>query len=186
MPSFTNNSLAILSSPHTGFSRAILRISARSSTGIRGRPGRRHFHRQNSRHPARCHRIIVLGCTTTSAGRHSKNLARIAKLSRVAASIRRGRAPRSLNEANCRRRNRFSASIDCVGLNRRIARQTASARSRTAILMSATTPYHATIRNLLITASGSNNCGVQDTTLFETEPTADEEIDSPLRSTVSV
>src|SRR6202022_1323788 len=66
MPSFTNNSLAILSSPHTGFSRAILRISPRNSIGILGRPGR-HFHRQNRRHPARSHRIIVLGCTTNSS-----------------------------------------------------------------------------------------------------------------------
>src|SRR6266852_8060709 len=86
MPSFTNSSLAIRSSPHAGFSPAILRISARNSTGILGRPAR-HFHRQNRRHPARCHRIIVFGCTTKSASRHSKSLARRAKLIRVAASI---------------------------------------------------------------------------------------------------
>ena len=36
-----------------------------------------HGHRQNRRHPARCHRIIVFGCTTNSASRHSKSLARI-------------------------------------------------------------------------------------------------------------
>jgi hypothetical protein len=35
-------------------------------------------------------RIIVFGCTTNSASCHSKSLARIAKLIRVAASIRRG------------------------------------------------------------------------------------------------
>jgi len=89
MPNFTNSSLAIRSSPYTGFSRAILRINVRNSMGILGRPGR-HFHLQKRRQPARCHRTIVFGPTTHSASRHSKNLARIAKLIRVAASIRRG------------------------------------------------------------------------------------------------
>jgi len=82
-----------------GFSRAILRINARNSTGILGLPGR-HFHRQNKRQPARCHRIIVFGWIANSASRQSKRLARIAKLMRVAASIRRGRTPRSLKRAN--------------------------------------------------------------------------------------
>ena len=40
MPRFTNSSLAILSSPHTGFFRAILRIKVRNSMGILGRPAR--------------------------------------------------------------------------------------------------------------------------------------------------
>jgi hypothetical protein len=137
MPSFTNSSLAIRSSPHAGFSPAILRISVRNSTGILGRPGR-HFHRQNRRHPARCHRIIVFGCTTKSASRHSQSLDRIAKLIRVAASIRRGRTPRSLNRASCRRRNKFSVCTAPVDRNRRIANQAASATSLTAILMSST------------------------------------------------
>ena len=58
MPSLISNSLAIRSSPHTGFSEAILRISARSSAGIGGRPSL-HLNRQNNRHPARCQRMIV-------------------------------------------------------------------------------------------------------------------------------
>ena len=116
MPSFTNSSLAILSSPHTGFSRAILRIKVRNSLGILGRPAR-HFQRQNSRHPARCQRIIVFGCTTNSASRHSKSLARIARLIRVAASIRLGWMPCSLYSASCRRRNRFSAWTEAIGRN---------------------------------------------------------------------
>lgn len=128
MPNFTNNSLAIRSSPQIGFSRAILRISARNSTGIRGRLAR-HFHRQNKRHPARCHRMIDFGCTTYSASRQLKKLAKIAKLIRVAASTRRGLIPRSLNSPNCRRRKRFSASTDRVGLNRRIPNPAASASS---------------------------------------------------------
>jgi hypothetical protein len=89
IPNFTNNSLAIRSSPHTGFSQAILRIDTRNSTGILGRPAR-DFHLQNKLQPVHCHRIIVFGSTTNSAPRHSKNLARIAKLIRVAASILRG------------------------------------------------------------------------------------------------
>lgn len=38
IPSLTSSSFAIRSSPHTGFSEAILQISARSSAGIGGRP----------------------------------------------------------------------------------------------------------------------------------------------------
>jgi hypothetical protein len=37
-PNLSINSLAIRSSPHRGFSLAILRINARSSAGIGGRP----------------------------------------------------------------------------------------------------------------------------------------------------
>jgi hypothetical protein len=39
-PSFSRNSLAILSSPHVGLSRAILRIRFRNSRGKAGRPDR--------------------------------------------------------------------------------------------------------------------------------------------------
>jgi hypothetical protein len=45
------------------FSFAIRRISARSSAGIGGRPGR-DLRRQNNFHPARCQRINVCGRTT--------------------------------------------------------------------------------------------------------------------------
>jgi hypothetical protein len=50
IPIFNSNSLAMRSSPHAGFSFAIRRISARSSRGIGGRPGR-DFSRQNNFHP---------------------------------------------------------------------------------------------------------------------------------------
>ena len=129
--------LAIRSSPHTGFSMAILRIRIRSSAGIRGRPGR-HFHLHNSLQPARRHRIMVFVRTTNGASRHSKNPARMAKLIRVAESTLRGWIPRSLNSASCRRRNRFSAWTGRVGRNRRMENRTASARRWTAILMNAT------------------------------------------------
>jgi len=66
IPSFTNSSLAIRSSPQSRFSVAILRISARSAAEIGGRPGR-DLNRHSSRHPARCHRIRVAGYTTTRA-----------------------------------------------------------------------------------------------------------------------
>ena len=117
VPSFTNSSLAIRSSPQSGFSVAILRISARSSPESGGRPGR-DLNRHSSLHPARCHRIIVAGRTTTRALRHSNSLASTAKLTRLAGSRRRGRAPRSRNNANWRRRNRFSAWTDFVDRKR--------------------------------------------------------------------
>ncbi len=79
IPSLSSSSLAIRSWPHSTFSRAILRISSRSSFGIGGRPTR-DFIRQRSLQPARCQRIIVAGCTTTNALRQSKSLARTAKL----------------------------------------------------------------------------------------------------------
>ena len=52
------------------------------------RPGR-DFHRHGSRKPARCQRINVSGRTTTSAERHANQRERNARLTRVAASIRR-------------------------------------------------------------------------------------------------
>ena len=58
IPSLTSSSLAIRSSSQPGFSEAILRISARSSAGIRGLPIL-HLSRQNKRHPIRCQRMIV-------------------------------------------------------------------------------------------------------------------------------
>jgi hypothetical protein len=105
--------LAIRSSPHSTFSRAILRISSRSSFGIGGRPTR-DFIRQKSLQPARCQRIIVAGCTTTNAPRQSKSLASTTRLTRVAASIRCGWTPRSMYRASCRRRKRFSVWTDSV------------------------------------------------------------------------
>jgi hypothetical protein len=83
----SNSSLAIHSSPDSGFALAILRISARSSCGMGGRPGR-DFSRQNNLQPARCQRSKVAGRTTTRALRQSNRLASTTKLTRVPASIR--------------------------------------------------------------------------------------------------
>jgi hypothetical protein len=48
--SLSNSSLAMRSSPHVGFLKAISRMSAPSSGGIGGRPGR-DFQRQKRRKP---------------------------------------------------------------------------------------------------------------------------------------
>ena len=132
IPSLSSSSLAIRSWPHSTFSRAILRISSRSSFGIGGRPTR-DFIRQRSLQPARCQRIIVAGCTTTNALRQSKSLARTAKLTRVAASTRRGWRPRSMYSASCRRRKRFSAWIDSVERNSSTSQRRPSSIRRSAI-----------------------------------------------------
>lgn len=110
IPSLISSSLAIHSSPHTGFSAAILRISARSSGGIGGRP-RLHLNRQNNRHPARCQRTIVAGRTITTAFCQSNKRVSNARLIRATASMRRGLTPRSMYRASCFRRTKFSARI---------------------------------------------------------------------------
>jgi hypothetical protein len=71
---------------------------------------------------------------------------KIAKQIRLAASTCRSWIPRSLNSANCRRRNRFSAWTDRVLRNSRMGNRAASARRWTAILTSATCTHHAIIR----------------------------------------
>ena len=110
MPSLTISSFAIRSSPHTGFSEAILRISARSSVGIGGRPSL-PLNRQNNRHPIRCQRMIVLGRTITTASCQSNKRVRSASPIRVTESTRRGLTPRSMYCASCFRRTKFSARI---------------------------------------------------------------------------
>ena len=77
---------------HAGFSRAIRRISSRSSFGIGGRPGR-DFLRLHRRKPARCQRISVSGWTTTNADRQSNHRDRSVSVTRVAASTRLGFTP---------------------------------------------------------------------------------------------
>lgn len=121
------------SSPQSGFSVAILRVSARSSAGSGGRPDR-DLNRHSSLHPARRHRIMVAGCTTTRALRHSNSFASMAKLTRLAASTRRGRTPRSKNNANWRRRNRFSARTDFADWKRSSTHRKASSIRRIPIL----------------------------------------------------
>jgi hypothetical protein len=99
MLNLSNSSLAMRSSPQAGFSRAIRRMSDWSSLGIGGRPGR-DFRRQNNRRPARCQRSSVAGFTTVKEPCQSNRLASSVRLIRVAASIRRGRTPRSMYSAN--------------------------------------------------------------------------------------
>jgi len=55
--------------PQEGFSLPILRISARTSGEMMGRPGwpRRTFQVQNRRNPARCQAMTVSGLTMVSA-----------------------------------------------------------------------------------------------------------------------
>ena len=56
--------------PQSGLARLISRISRRISGGTLGLPARRlDFQRQKERKPARCHRIIVSGCTMVTASR---------------------------------------------------------------------------------------------------------------------
>jgi hypothetical protein len=83
IPSFTNSSLAMRSSPHSGFSAPILRIRLRSSGGIGSRPAL-HFQRQKIRQPMRCQRTMVAGRTMTTVSRQSNSLVNSARLTRVA------------------------------------------------------------------------------------------------------
>ena len=126
---FSRNSLAILSSPQSGFSVALRRINRRSSSGIRGRPGL-DLQRQNRRQPARCQRINVSGRTTTRALRQSNSRESNASETRVAASMRLGLMPRPWYSASSRRRKRFSASTDRRGLTDSTTRPARSASNR--------------------------------------------------------
>jgi hypothetical protein len=55
MPSLSESSLAIRSSPQVEFSLVIFRINRRMFFGSGGRPGLRDFRRQNSLNAVRCH-----------------------------------------------------------------------------------------------------------------------------------
>ena len=98
------------SSPHVRFAVAIVAISSRRSAGIGGRPAARDFQRQNSRKPFRCQRMSVSGSTMVSKRRHSTIRDKATSVMRVASSARRGFTCRSKYNANCFRRNRFSAA----------------------------------------------------------------------------
>jgi hypothetical protein len=101
MPSFSDSSFVILSSPHTGFSRVIWKTSSRRFFGNAGRPGLRDFHRQNILNAVRCHLTNVSGFTITSASRHAKNFASATVARRYEAVVRRGLVLRSWNKASC-------------------------------------------------------------------------------------
>jgi len=98
------------SSPHVRFAVAIVAISSRRSAGTGGRPAARDFQRQNSRTPFRCHRMSVSGFTMVSTRRHATIRDKATSVMRVASSARRGFTRRSRYNANCFRRNRFSAA----------------------------------------------------------------------------
>jgi hypothetical protein len=142
-PSLSSNSLAIRSSPQDGLSCAMVRMRARSSAGIGGRPGR-DFQRQNRRKPSRCHRTKVRGCTTTSASLQSKSLDSSTSATRNGASGRRGFRFRSRYIANCFRRKRFSAASEAGGLRMSQKNMARSRRSlisvRTPSMMANITP----------------------------------------------
>ena len=162
MPNFTKSSLAMRSSPHKGFSFAIRRMSRRSSSGMGGRPGR-DLQRQNSRQPARCQRTIVFGRTTITHDRQSHNRESQARLKRVAASMRRGFTPRSLKSASCRRKTRFSASIDRRDLAVSTSKPIKSPSRRRTMQAKAITPtschgFHARAQPQ---SRGSSFCGRQ-------------------------
>ena len=144
IPSLTRSSWAIRSSPHTGFSEAIVRISSRSSAGIGGRPSL-HLNRQNSRHPIRCQRMMVFGRTITTAFCQSNKRVRSARLIRVTESTRRGLIPRSMYWASCFLRTKFSARIAEDERN----------RSRTSLKASPTSP--ATMRTSQTMRSSCHN-----------------------------
>ncbi len=93
-PCLSKSSLAMRSSPHPILPRTISRMSARSSGGIGGRPGR-DFHRQNSRKPARCQPINVFGVTFTKASFHANTLESSTSINRDTLSKRRGLTLRS-------------------------------------------------------------------------------------------
>ena len=89
MPSLSNSSLAMRSSPQDGLSRTMARMSARNSAGIRGRPGR-DFQRQNRRNPAPCQPMKVFGVTFTSVSCHAKPCESSTSIKRVTLLKRRG------------------------------------------------------------------------------------------------
>lgn len=105
-----------------------------------------------------------LRSTTSTHDRASHNRESQAKLSRAAASIRRGFAPRSLKSASYRRRTRFSASIDRRGLRARNSKPIKSATTRRPIRARAITPdmpQPASSRPARSVHVRSNNCGAQ-------------------------
>ena len=110
MPSFSDSSLLMRSSPQEGFSVAISRIKSRSPAGRRGLPVGFDFHRQNKRNPFRCQRTSVSGLTMTSDSRQSNSRLSTAMTQRPESSARRGLTLRSWKKANCFRRKRFSAA----------------------------------------------------------------------------
>ena len=110
IPSFTSSSEAIRSSPHVQFAAAMSAINSRRSAGNRGRPPGDDLQRQNSRKPFRCHRTSVSGLTTVRTRRQSINCDSATSALRVASSAGRGLTWRSRCNANCLRRNRFSAA----------------------------------------------------------------------------
>src|ERR1700751_829924 len=108
--SLSQSSSAIRSSPRVRFSAAIRRIKHRTYADIAGRPTGFDFQGKNRRNAARCQPINVAGLTITNALRQSKKRASLDKTNRSAAVVGTAFFSRSLNKANCLRKNRFSAA----------------------------------------------------------------------------
>jgi hypothetical protein len=134
-PSFSRSSLAMRSSPHEGFSRAIRRISVRSSTGRGGRP-RRDVHRHHTRNPWRCQRIKVCGCTMVRACRQSNQRASTVIGRRVAVVARLGLTFRSWYNASYLRRKRFPAASAAGERRQSLRYRTLSTRSVSSVPVS--------------------------------------------------
>ena len=85
------NSAAMTSSPHSGFSIHIRRMSARVSASMGGRPtGRRDRRRQNNFHRERCQRITVSGRTMGTAATSDGNSLVMAPMVKRSRALRRG------------------------------------------------------------------------------------------------
>ena len=127
----------------------------------------RDLQRQNSRQPARCQRTIVFGRTTITHDRQSHNRESQARLKRVAASMRRGFTPRSLKSASCRRKTRFSASIDRRDLAVNTSKPIKSPSRRRTMQAKAITPTscHGFYDQYSVRIPGSGFCGGQRRTL---------------------
>ena len=97
------------------FAAAISAINCRRSAGNGGRPRGTDFQRQNNWKPLRCHRMSVSGFTTVRSRRQSMSRDSTTSVIRVASSARRGFTCRSRYNANCFRRNRFSATSCAYG-----------------------------------------------------------------------
>lgn len=109
IPSFSDNSSEILSSPQVGFTLSISRINSRRFFGNAGRPRFGDFQRQNILNPVRCQPTKVSGLTIPKDLRQSKSRPSVTMISRNIGLARRGLAFRSRKSASCFLRNRFSA-----------------------------------------------------------------------------
>ena len=124
------NSAAMTSSPHSGSSVHIRRMSARVSASMGGRPtGRRDRRRQIKFHRERCQRITVSGRTMGTAATSDGNSLVMAPMVKRSRALRRGWGVARLSRITCWRRRVFSAKRTLPGRNKS---QSAARRAFTA------------------------------------------------------